>query len=503
MKSRRQLTITLIIISCAILLVNIIGHSIHHRFDATEDKDYTLSDATKNMLKNLQDPITITAYFTENLPPQYAEVRKEFKDIISEYASLSNGKIAFRFIDPNESPELEQEAINSGIGPVLISVREKDRNEQQKAFLGAKIEVGTQKEVIPIIQKQTPMEYTLSTSIKKLTIVNKPYIGIVSGHGELPLQNLGQAMSEIGFLYNIEEVILSDTLNLSKYKTLVINAPKSQYSETDLGILDNYIAQGGKLFINLEHINADLQQSMQLTLITTGLEGWLTEKGIVVEDNVVIDKKCGNIGVVQQQGMFSMTVPISFPYIPIVSNFSDHPITSSLKGLSFAFASSIQYTGDDKYQFTPLIFTSESSATQTLPAYINIQKKWTDHDFTTANIALGGVLTGSFNNGPETSIVVVGDGDYAASQGNQKVNADNINLFANTIDWLSDDTGLIELRSKGINYRPIKELSDTKKATIKWVNFLLPIILIIVYGIVNWQIRLIRRNKRTEENYVQ
>ena len=333
MKSRRQLTITLIIISCAILLVNIIGHSIHHRFDATEDKDYTLSDATKNMLKNLQDPITITAYFTEKLPPQYAEVRKEFKeemgeyielfmvfkDIISEYASLSNGKIAFRFIDPNESPELEQEAINSGIGPVLISVREKDRNEQQKAFLGAKIEVGTQKEVIPIIQKQTPMEYTLSTSIKKLTIVNKPYIGIVSGHGELPLQNLGQAMSEIGFLYNIEEVILSDTLNLSKYKTLVINAPKSQYSETDLGILDNYIAQGGKLFINLEHINADLQQSMQLTLITTGLEGWLTEKGIVVEDNVVIDKKCGNIGVVQQQGMFSMTVPISFPYIPIVT----------------------------------------------------------------------------------------------------------------------------------------------------------------------------------------
>ena len=507
MKTRKQLTYTLLIIFGIIILINVIAISLHYRLDTTKDKEYTLSKATKNILKNLNEPVTITAYFTKNLPPQYSKVRKEFKDLVSEYSSVSKGKVVFNFVNPNESNDLEQEAINDGIRPVLINVRAKDKIEQQKAYLGASIKVGNNKEIIPVIQDKTPLEYTLSTCIKKLTVTNKQSIGFLTGHGEIPLQNLVQALNDINILYNVMPVSmpdsLIDSLNLSQYKTLIIVAPKQPYSFEDLAALDNYLANGGKLMINLDHVNADLQQSMQLTISNSGLENWLADKGLVIKDNVIIDKHCGNIGVVQQQGQFSMTIPMAFPYLPIIVNFADHPISESLKGVSMTFASSMQYTGKGNIVFTPLLLSSESSGEIPLPATIDIQRKWTDGDFPSQNLTLGGIMTGNFNNGPQTSIIVIGDGDYAAGQGNQRVNADNINLLSNSIDWLSDDTGLIELRSKGIVYRPIDELSDSKRATIEWVNFLLPILLIIGYGIFNWQKRKIKRNKRMEENYVQ
>ena len=118
------------------------GNQFYKRFDLTADKQYTLSDATKNILKNLEDPVTITAYFTEGLGPEFAKTRNDFSDMLLEYASLSNNMVDYEFINPNESEELEQGAQQNGIQPVLISVREKDQTKQQRAYLGAVLKIG-------------------------------------------------------------------------------------------------------------------------------------------------------------------------------------------------------------------------------------------------------------------------------------------------------------------------------------------------------------------------
>ncbi|MCK9302949.1 MAG: Gldg family protein [Bacteroidales bacterium] len=503
MKTRKQLTYTLLVIFGIIILINIISGSLYKRFDTTQNEDYTMSKATKNILRNLTEPVTITAYFTKDLPPQYSKVRKDFKDVVEEYSSISKGMVVYEFIDPGDDQQLEQAAMQDGVRPVLINVRAKDKVEQQKAYIGAVIKVGTQKESIPIIQEGTALEYTLSTAIKKLTITEKPYIGFVQGHGEATMQSLSQTLNEISFLYTIEPVTLNTETDLLKYKTLVITKATQQYTDEELAMLDHYLAGGGKLMLNIEHITADLQQTMQITATGTGLEGWLAKYGVMIEDNAVIDKKCGNIGVQQQQGSFNMTIPIAFPYMPIVSNFADHPITEKLQGILLMFPASIAYTGIDGKEFTPILMSSETSGTQTLPAYITLQKKWNSSDYPISNITLGGILTGSFNNGPQTSIVIIGDGDYAVSQGQQRINPDNINLFANSIDWLSDDTGLIELRSKGLSYRPLDELEDGRKAFLKWMNFLLPIAIIIVVGLIIMQHKRNKRIKRMEEHYVK
>ena len=126
-------------------------------------------------------------------------------------------------------------------------------------------------------------------------------------------------------------------------------------------------------------------------------------------------------------------------------------------------------------------------------------------DFSKKNVILAATLEGKLAGDVESKMVVIGDGDFIIN-GNQnqtqQLNPDNINLMANSIDWLSDDTGLIGLRTKAVTARPIKELSDATRATLKWLNFLLPIFLVIAYGFIRSQINRNKRIKRMEESYV-
>lgn len=103
-------------------------------------------------------------------------------------------------------------------------------------------------------------------------------------------------------------------------------------------------------------------------------------------------------------------------------------------------------------------------------------------------------------------MVVVGDGDFAingSGQNAQEINPDNVNLMVNSIDWLSDDTGLIELRTKGITSRPLAQISDGRKTFLKYLNFLLPILLIILYGIFRGQRNRTLRYKRMQDNFIK
>ena len=98
-------------------------------------------------------------------------------------------------------------------------------------------------------------------------------------------------------------------------------------------------------------------------------------------------------------------------------------------------------------------------------------------------------------------MVVIADGDFAVNQNNQQLNPDNINLLVNGIDWLSDDTGLIELRTKGVSSRPIRQMEDGTRTLIKWLNFLLPILLVLIYGVIRFQYRKNQRIARMEADY--
>lgn len=505
MKSQKNIYVYFLLIIGVIILLNILSDKFFLRLDFTEDNRYTLSKATKDIVKSLDEPITVKAYFSEDVPPDVAKTKRDFKELLVEYASISGGKVVYEFINPNVDEQLEQQAMQAGVQPVIINSREKDQSVQKKAYLGAVIQKGENTDIIPFMQPGAAMEYALSSSIKKLSVSEKPIVGLLQGHGEPAINAMQQVMSSLNILYQVEPITLADTTNvLDKYHTVVIVAPKDSFPQSHLNQLDKFLADGKNLFIGLNKVDGDFSTSMG-NVVNTGLEGWLKNKGITVENNFVVDANCASVQVRQQQGGFSFATNVSFPYLPIISDFADHPVTKGLEAVILQFASSITFNGDTSIKFIPLAKTSKKSGTASAPLYFNIQKQWTENDFPLSGIPVAALFDGKLVGNNSSKLILVSDGNFPVNgEGQQamQLQGDNVNLMVNAIDWLSDDTGLIELRTKGVTSRPLDQIEDGTKATLKWLNFLLPIILIVVYGIFRMQMKRRIKMKRMEEGYV-
>lgn len=505
MKTKKSILNFILLTVGILILINILSDRYFFRLDFTADKRYTLSKATTDILSSLKQPVTVKAYFSENLPPDIAKTKRDFKELLVEYSNRSKGKIVFEFINPNEKEELETQAAQAGVQPVMINVREKDQMKQQKAYLGAELKMGERKEVIPFMQPGASMEYALSSSIKKLSVANKPVIGILQGHNEPSLKAMSQAYNALTVLYSVEEIKLNDTTVIPDHiKTLAIIDPKDSFPESHLRRIQDFIAKGKNVFIAYNHENADLSNASGSSR-HTGLEDFLSKKGIVIADQFVVDANCGTVNVMQQQNGFNFNSQIQFPYFPLINKFEDHPVTKGLEQVILRFPSPLKYIGDSNIHFVPIVKSSMKSGTLQPPLSFNIQKQWTDNDFPIQGITVGGAFNGKLAGEFISKMVVIANGDFAVNgegqMAMQQLPPDNVNLFVNAIDWLSDDTGLIDLRTKGVTARPLDQAEDGAKLFYKYMNFLLPILLIISYGIARMQLKRSLRLRRMDEDY--
>lgn len=499
-----KFNLTVLLVIAIVIIINIIASQFYFRIDFSEDKQYTLSKATKDILNDLEEPVTVKAYFSEDLPPQLQQTRRDFQDMLVEYGKISGGQVIYEFINPKVDEQSESEAMQNGIQPVVINVREKDQVKQQKAYLGAVLNIGNTSEIIPVIEPGAAMEYALSTSIKKLAVAEKPSVGLLQGHGEPGIAEMIQVNTELTVLYSFEELTLTDSTTIpSRFKTIAIVAPTDSFPSYQLAQLDHFLANGGRIFIALNRVNGDLQSAYGMA-INTGLESWLNTKGIRVNGNFVLDANAVNVTMQQQIGNAIHISSLLMPYIPIINNFADHSITKGLEAVIMQFASNLEFNGDSGLTFTPLVFTSEKANIEPAPQYFNYQRQWTEFDFPLKSLVIGAALEGNIAGNMPSKMVVIADGDFPVNgpRGKQQqLQEDNVNLMVNSIDWLSDDTGLITLRTKGITSRPIKDLEDSKRSFLKWMNFLLPVLLILIYGFVRFQIKRNQRVTRMEENW--
>jgi gliding-associated putative ABC transporter substrate-binding component GldG len=506
MLTKKKVITAILLIFGIFILINFFANRFFFRLDFTEDDQFTLSEATENILESLDEPVTITAYFSEDLPPDVARVKKDLKDLLVEYDNASRGKVVYQFINPGEDQETEMEAQQSGIQPIMINVREKDQMKQQRAYLGAVIQLGDKKETIPFIQPGSAMEYDLSTNIKKLSLKEKIRIALLQGNGEPSISEIPQLYQQLSIMYDVSTLQLSDSAEVrNDIKTVVIIAPKDTIKPEHLAKLDNYLSRGGRVLIALNRVDGNLSNATG-SLVYTGFENWLNEKGIDVQGEFVIDANSSSVMVRQQSGMFIMNTPVKFPYLPVITKFADHPITKGIEAVVLPFASPIKISNkDSSIAVTNLAMTSDKAGFERPPVYFDIMRQWTVNDFPASAIPVAVAVEGR-TNGVPYKMVVIGDGDFAVNgsgQNPQRLQEDNINLMSNAIDWLSDDTGLISLRTKGVSSRPIDpDLEDGTKTFLKYLNFLLPIFLIIGFGVVRYQFRRRLRNKWMSEEYV-
>lgn len=507
MLTKRKVQTTILLVFGIIILINIIASKFFVRLDFTEDKRYSLSDATKSILHDLKDPITITAYFSDNLPPNIAQVKQDFRDLLIEYANKSGNLIVYEFVNPNETQESEVKAQQAGIRPVMINVRERDQVKQQRVYLGAVIQMGDKKEVVPFIQPGAAMEYDLSTSIKKLTVTYKPWVGFVCGNKETSIKEMPQLMEQLDILYNVDSVKLNpDTAISSKYKTIVIINPKDSLSKGQFTQLDKFLAGGGNILTAFSAVEADMSTASGQA-VKSNFGDWLKQKGIEVEKSFLVDANCSSVIVRQQQGMFEYQTPVKFPYLPIINNFAKHPVTQGLESVIMMFVSPLKLKiADTSVHLAPIAFSSKKSGTENPPVYFNANRNWSGADFTLNSVPVAAAVFGRLSGSANSKLIVIGSDKFivnGSGQNMQKLQADNINLVSNAIDWLSDDTGLIQLRTKGVTDRPIdSSLEEGTKTFLKYLNFLLPILLVIGYGVFRYQMNLKKKNRLMSEKYV-
>ena len=191
-----------------LILVNFISVRVFSRLDLTKAGVYTLSDASKTLVRNLDDRITVKAYFTEDLPSPYNNNRRQVLDILNEYKAYAKGNLHFEFINP-EGEKNEREAQQAGIPPVQVQVVKEDKFEVKRAFLGLVLLYEDKKEILPVVQNLSSLEYDISAAIKRLTVHAKKRIGYTTGHQEPELTSMQKANQEVSAQYEVVPVDLS------------------------------------------------------------------------------------------------------------------------------------------------------------------------------------------------------------------------------------------------------------------------------------------------------
>ena len=521
-----------------LVLVNFLSSRRFFRTDLTQDKRYTVSKATKNLIKSLDDIVTITVYFSME-PAGVAQIRRDVKDVLNEYKAFSK-KLQIDYIDPSGLDDGEKQELRfKGVNEVQINVRGKHKLEIANVFMGISIGYSGKEEVLPVVQSTANFEYELTSAILKVTTKEAKTIGFLTGHDEYDInaQNEGtqqfrQLMDKSGKgQYNITTVDLQagDPVDAS-VTTLVVAGPKQPISDREKYEIDQFIMRGGKAIFLIDPVTINMQ-TLQGTPLPTGLNDLLEHYGVKLGNNLIADLRSHD-NVQTQRGF--MTVIQDYPYfVKIISqNFSkEHAVTSQLEALTLPWTSSLETVAVDGVKATALAKTTEFG--QSFQGYYNVmpgtQIPKGEHKGFTTVASLEGKFKSFYagkeipavdpttndetenendttplneeseerttiNESAETQIIVVGTAQVLT-----QLSRNSVDFFLNSIDWLTQGDTLIGIRSHTITDRPLKETSNLEKNIIMFLCIVGIPLLVVLIGLVRYLLK--GRVKRMVETY--
>lgn len=506
--------ITLVIL----ILLNIVSIRIFGRMDVTRNRLFTLSDASKQFMRDLDDRVTIKAYFTEDLPSPYNMNRRAVLDQLNEYKAYAKGNFQFEFIDPT-GEKGEQDAQQQGIQPVQVQVVKEDKFEVKRAYMGMVILYEDKKEILPVVQNTSTLEYDITSTVKRLTTHTQKKIGFLSGHGEPALTELGRVQQLLSKQYQVTSVDIGKGKPVpADVAALLVMAPTQRFPETDKYLIDQYIMNGGKVAFLLNKVDANLQQRFGRAT-ELNIEDLLENYGLRINPDLVRDSRCASVSIMQQQAGFNIQSQVPFPYLPIAADFSkENMMVKDLQGIVLFFASSIDTTNlaAKNLQGEIMMRSSKESGRQTGFFMFDPLQRYQREDFAEKGIPLGAVVYGQFKSffagkevpkdtsagaaplsgktiqmSPPSRIVLIGDGDFARDQ--YLGNRDNLTFMANMVDYLVDDAGLITIRTKDVSMPPLDQVTDGTKKMLKYGNLVVPPFLILGYGLFRWRVRKARK----------
>lgn len=504
MNKRTAPWISLLLVLLAALFVNLLAQRYKFRWDLTGDKRFTLGQATLDLIQGLPETATVTAFFTADLPPELAVARQDFQDLLVEFAERSGGKLVFEFVDPGSSEEMTAHAIREGVRPLLAQTRKKDRTENIQVLMGAVVRMAGQKAVIPALQEGPGMEWILASAIAQVARTEKPLIGVMQGHMEPSIRALDELATLLNAQYDVEPTVIHDSFPINdRFTSLLVIDPKDSISPWHQHRLDEYMAKGHGVVLAFGAVATNLAVSPQASLRDIGLAPWLAKRGLRVGPGIVVDEHCGQVSVVQST--IQQQVSIQFPYYPLIDQFADHPVAHGLDLVMFQFAAPLTFPRDHpELHYAPILGTSARTGLEDAPLTIDLRRTWAATDFDVGPQVLGVAVEPADSSAGR--LVVFTNGNFCTGdQGGQQVALPkgNLDLMVNATDWVTRNTALLSIRGKERNHRPITDPGDAQRSFLKWLNLLLPIAVVLTYGLVRAQWRRRQRKRRKAPEHVR
>lgn len=485
---RKQRDIGELIIGLTLLIsLNIVGQYVFSRFDLTSDKRYTISDATKEKLKSLEDVVFIRIYLDGDLPAGFKRLRSSTREMLDEFRVFADDNIQYEFIDPSAEPDqkirndIYRELSKKGLNYTNLKTKDGDKVSEQIVFPGLimsyrerevplqllKSQIGADPEVM-LNNSIQQLEYELISTIKKVSENYKKRIAFIEGNGELKELEVADISQSLSEFYAVERIKIDGKLDALDYiDGIIIAGPDSQYTEKDKYMIDQFIMKGGKVLWLVESVFAD-QDSLRKNTITLGLpksvnlEDQLFKYGVRINTDFVLDLQAlpipiitGMIGNQPKQEFFP------WYYFPLLMSKNKHPIVNNIEAVMSNFASSIDTVGSNpKIRKTPLLQTSQYTKLLLAPHRIsfNILREPPDQrsfnkPFQNVAVLLEGEFESVFKNrlnpevtqnpefkyreqSKETKMIVVSDADIIRN----KVNWDKKEFFALGYDRFTQRT---------------------------------------------------------------
>ena len=525
------------VIGCLVLL-NILGLRTFGRFDATRDEIYTLAKASQDTLAGLEEPVTVTAYFTDDLPPPYSSNARYVRDLLEEFRAASKGRLSFEFLDPmsqetaedketkkearrdifgrvfREPTSVERELAQEGIQPVEIRVVEDDQMQTKRAYMGIVIKHQEKREVIPVVQDTRTLEYDLTTLVRKLTRPKTPVLGVVQGHDAPSLyEKLSGLQSLLSQLYEVRAVDLASKERVdADIDALLVIGPKTAFQPHELKAIDQFVMEGKSVAFFLDSVQVDLKTFVPSDA-THGLGPLLETYGIKLGDQLVADVESAQLNVQERRGFMVISMPAPYPFVPLLDRLEgDSPITEGLSGVTLPFSTVVTATPPEGATATVLAKSSRKSWLENKPYNVDPRRDWRSETITPNGphplmVQVSGKLKSHFAAEAQASTssatpllaeskgeprIIVAGGSMALWD--DFMGRPNQALLMNVADWLLLDPALLAMRTRGMAEVPLQqELSATTRNTVKFGNaFGIPLALAAL-GLVRWRMREARR----------
>lgn len=515
----------------ALVLLNLISLRGFMRVDLTRDNKFTLSRASVETVQRLQDVMTVNAYFTEGLPPPYAQHARYVNDLLEEYLASANGKFAFDFSDPAASETSEDKAIKKdmkrdifgrlvreptsietelgdlGLQPVEIRVIKDDEQQTLRAYMGIVIRYQEKHEVIPVVQDLADLEKNLTGLMRKLVRERMPKVGLVRDMSGPSISRVTQALSQN---VTVEDVSLNGEGEISDdIDALLVMGSGDHYGEHGAEKIDRFLRKGKSASIMLDRVNVDPRSFQQQPIGPRSsahlMFDMLKDYGIEIDTTLVADAACASLNMQESRGGFSFSLPVKYPFVPELLNLSfESPVTKGLSGVILPFVARIKLAEKDGLKTDIIARSSKVSWLEKEPFDLNPRRDWG-----TANIVpdgphpliveargfmpkRGNEATGEgADKQLESRLIVVGTSSFLWDD---FLSPPNQMLALNMVDWLLADTALLEMRSRTFNDAPLNaDISDAVRQTVKYGNILGVPFLLVMYGLIRWRLRESRR----------